>query len=467
MGSTALFPIFLKLVRRRCVVVGAGAIAGPKIASLHASGATIQVIAPQASPEVQALAAEGRIEWLRREFRPGDLAGAFLAIAATGLSEVNRAVFAEAERRGVLCNSVDDPPNCDFYFPAVVRRGDLQVAISTAGKSPALAQRLRREFDRALDPRLGASLDEIGARRQQIMGTLPASEARTQLLRDLAAEGRIGSISGPSAAPGRVYLIGAGPGDPGLLTIKARSLLQSADVILHDDLVPSAIVALARPDADVRNVGKRCGPKKITQAQINALTIEAARGGRSVARLKSGDPSIFGRLNEEIGALESAGVGFEVVPGVTAALAAAALAGCSLTDRDSGARVVVVSNHHAVSNDAAAGAGLQEAISAANSTLVFYMPGHDFGPLREKLLRAGVDPATPAVLVSCAGQPGHREKWTTLAKLPELPRLDPPSVLLIGRALRRRKRTERAKALALLLDELDAQAALQESSTLP
>lgn len=459
MDPVALFPIFLKLAGRRCLVAGAGSIAEAKIASLLASGAKVTVVAPRAIAAVESLAAAHKIEWLPREFRPADLADVFLVVAATSNAAVNREIFQEASRRGILCNSVDDPPHCDFYFPAVVRRGDLQVAISTAGKSPALAQRLRREFDHALHPALGNDLDEIGARRGEILQSLPASNARKRLLHDLASAARLAASPSSTAEAGRVYLIGAGPGDPELLTVKARALLQSADVVLHDDLVPAAIVGLARPDAEIRNVGKRCGPKKITQPQINHLMIHAARERRSVARLKSGDPSIFGRLNEELAALEAAGVSYEVVPGVTAVLAAAASLGTSLTDRDSGARLVIISNHHAAPREAAQAAGGEtswRALISANSTLVFYMPGHEFAPLRERLLAAGIDPQMPAVLVSQASSPRQREHWTTIGALADMPRLDPPSVLLVGRALRRVPRAKRASKLALLLEEAAA-----------
>lgn len=186
-----LFPAFIKLAGRKCLVVGAGPVGASKIASLLDYSARITVIAPSAEPDVRNLAAGGTILWKRREFQAGDLHGIFLVVAATSIARVNRAVFLEARRRGILCNSVDDPPNCDFYFPAVVRRGPLQIAISTAGESPALAQRLRRELEASLDESVAAQVREIGKLRRRILATQAASDERKQLLYLLARHGII------------------------------------------------------------------------------------------------------------------------------------------------------------------------------------------------------------------------------------------------------------------------------------
>jgi precorrin-2 dehydrogenase / sirohydrochlorin ferrochelatase len=189
----SLFPMFLKLEGRECLVVGAGAIAKSKVASLAEAGARITVVAPRASERIRRLAASGAVRWVPREFRANDLVGIFLAIAGTSDVNVNREVFLEAQRRGILCNAVDDPPHCDFYFPAVVRRGDLQIAISTSGQSPALAQRLRVELDGTLDASLGDWVAEIGSSRRQILSSEPPSEARKQRLTELAYTARLGA----------------------------------------------------------------------------------------------------------------------------------------------------------------------------------------------------------------------------------------------------------------------------------
>jgi uroporphyrin-III C-methyltransferase len=255
------------------------------------------------------------------------------------------------------------------------------------------------------------------------------------------------------AAKGKVYLVGAGPGDPELLTVKAQRLLASAAVILHDDLVPAAILALAGPQAVVASVGKRFGAEGATQAEINARMIESARLGLEVVRLKGGDPGIFGRLAEEIDALEAASVPFEVVPGITAGIAAAASLGVSLTDRRKAARVVVVTNHQARTEQSAAGTDWHGLIRD-DSTLVIYMPGHDFASLRDGLIAAGCALDMPAAIVSRASAPDQHYRFTIVGELDKLPRMESPAVLLIGRSLDRAHRCSNAGA-ALALDEAE------------
>jgi uroporphyrin-III C-methyltransferase len=235
---------------------------------------------------------------------------------------------------------------------------------------------------------------------------------------------------------GKVHLVGAGPGDPELLTVKASALLRAADIILHDDLVPTAIIGLANPLAIVLNVGKRSGAKKITQGEINALMIASARRGRNVVRMKSGDPGIFGRLSEELEALEAAGVPFEVVPGVTAGLAAAASLGASLTDRRKSSRILIVSGHHAQENDRE-NENDWSGLVREDVTLVVYMPGHEFGALAQELVDAGLSRETPSVIVSRATTPDEQRHWTTVGLLKHAPPMESPTILLIGRSLRR------------------------------
>jgi len=249
-------------------------------------------------------------------------------------------------------------------------------------------------------------------------------------------------------ALGKVFLVGAGPGDPDLLTVKAHRLISQAALILHDDLVPSTILSLAAPGAEVISVGKRYGAKGATQAEINERMIAAARHGLDVIRFKGGDPGIFGRLAEEIDALEAAGIPFEIVPGVTAGIAAAASLGVSLTDRRKAARVIVVTNHQAHA-DAQAESADWRGLIREDATLVIYMPGHDFGALREQLLAAGCPLDIPAAIVSRASAPDERRAFTTVGELDALPHLDSPAVLLIGRSLdQAQRRADSAAALA-------------------
>ena len=233
---------------------------------------------------------------------------------------------------------------------------------------------------------------------------------------------------------GKVFLAGAGPGDPELLTIKVHRLLRESNAVLHDDLVPAEILSLAGPQAMVVNVGKRCGKKNITQEGINALMVESARNGLQVLRLKSGDPTIFGRLNEEIDALSTAGVAFEVVPGITAGAAAAASLGVSMTDRRASSRVVIVSGHHAHTEESAENYDWR-AITRNDETVVVYMPGGKLLKLSEQLRAAGLPDDVPCAIVSRAGTAHQENHWTTLGGLKNAPVLAPPTILLIGKSL--------------------------------
>ena len=436
----SLLPIFLKLENRPCLLVGAGNVALEKIGSLLKTGLRLRVVAPEARPEVVQLAAEGKLEWMQRPFALADLDGNFLAIAATDSPTVNTEVYRGAVERNIPCNSVDDIPNCDFFFGSVVTRGALQIAISTAGESPAVAQRLRREIDEQLPQDLGPWLEDLGQLRREVLATHPRGDERKALLHQLAQRQVCGSASCPSRqfalAPlaeeppaGKVFLVGAGPGDPDLLTVKALRLIQSAQVILHDDLVPEAILQLAPPSAEVVNVGKRCGEKNITQEQINALMIQHSRANRSVVRLKCGDPLIFGRAAEEMASLTEVGIPFAVVPGITAAFAAAAAVGCSLTSRNSASSVTFSSGHHAQSHNKAPLPQREDA------TRVVYMPGRDLSLLALEWLQEGLPPEFPCALVSRAAQPDQQIRYTTLGNLGEAAPTLAPSLLIAGWAV--------------------------------
>jgi uroporphyrin-III C-methyltransferase/precorrin-2 dehydrogenase/sirohydrochlorin ferrochelatase len=437
-----LLPIFLKLEDRRCLLVGAGTVALDKIGSLLKTGVLLRVIAPQARPEVRRLAGDGSLEWIEKTFEPSDLDGHHLVIAATDVPAVNAAVYHAALQRGIYCNSVDDIPNCDFFFGSVVSRGDLQIAISTAGESPAVAQRLRREIDAQLPDDLGPWLERIGELRRNVLEIHPRGEERKALLHQLAQRQACDSEACPTRrlalAPlshsrtderGKVWLVGAGPGDPDLLTVKALRLIQSAHVILHDDLVPRPILDLAR-HADIISVGKRCGLKNITQDEINALMIEHTRNGKRVVRLKSGDPLIFGRAAEELESLSEAGVPFEVVPGITAAFAAAAAVPCSLTDRNSASSVIFSTGHHAASHNQS------QLPQQEDATRVVYMPGRDLRMLAAEWLAEGLPPEFPCAVVSRAAQPDQQVFQTTLGELGDAPTALAPSLLLAGWAIR-------------------------------
>jgi uroporphyrin-III C-methyltransferase len=456
-----LFPMFLKLEGRGCLIVGAGNVALEKITGLLRAGAKLRVVAPAACEAVEQLAVDGKISLELREFLETDLEGQSLVVTATNSRDVNRQVFLAAQQRGLLCNSVDDPPNCDFYFASIVQRGKLQIAISTAGESPALAQRLRREIDAQLPEDTAEWLDELGSLRREILATHPAGSERKTLLHELAERPVRASDECPSQKPvfsdapqqkrvvtttaqkGTVYLVGAGPGDPELLTLKAADLLAAADVVLHDDLVPQAILDRAGPDTRIVSVGKRCGKRSITQQQIHELMIQQARSGAIVVRLKSGDPLVFGRAGEEIEALERAQIPFEVVPGVTAMFAAAAATRKSLTDRRSASKVILTTAHHASSDSSGDRPSLWRGPLPNDATLGIYMPGRDLRALAWDMLKAGLAADLPCVVMSQVSLPGEASHATTLTGLGELEPGPAPLLILAGWPL-----ADRAEATA-------------------
>jgi uroporphyrin-III C-methyltransferase/precorrin-2 dehydrogenase/sirohydrochlorin ferrochelatase len=449
----SLLPVFLKAAGRLCLVAGAGRVASDKIATLRKAGLKLRVVAPRVAEEVRALAEADEIELRERVFEAADLDGVWLAIAATDVPEVNAEVYRLAGERGILANSVDDIPNCDFFFGSIVERGELQIAISTGGQSPALAQRLRREIDAQLPGDLGPWLDQVGSLRREVLAAMPAGEERRLLLHELAQRETCSSALCPTrqlaqrsrkgAQAGTVYLVGAGPGDPDLLTVKAVRLIESADVILHDDLVSAGVLALGA-QAERMSVGKRCGVKLITQEQIHAHMVSLARAGRSVVRLKSGDPMLFGRGAEEMAALTLAGVPFEVVPGISAAFAAAASAGISLTDRKGASSVILTTGHHAPDR-------VQQE-EWADATRVVYMPGRDGQRLAEELMASGLPADLPCVLVARASHPDQRVIHTTLGQMGQFDDLEAPSLLIAGWAAKApavgSEREETARTLA-------------------
>lgn len=433
-----MFPIFLKLEGRRCLVVGAGAVADGKIRSLLRAGAVVQVVAPEANSRVQEWALDGTIEWIARGFEPNDLEGVFLVIAATSSPEVNAQIFFQAGTKNVLCNSVDDPEHCDFYYPAVVNRGDLQIAISTNGRSPALAQRLRQELEEQFGPEYEPWLKELGAARDELTAKKVDLEPRRKLLHELASReafptrtkaSRLAKLPG---ATGIVFLVGAGPGDPDLLTLKAAKALRSADVVLHDELVSAEILRLIPTTAQLINVGKRSGKKSAGQEEINRLLVQHALMGLQVVRLKGGDPFIFGRGGEELQALRETGIQVEVVPGITAALGAAAGVQIPLTHRDVSSALIFVTGSSKQRDQIA---NWPDRIPS-NATVVVYMPGSDLASLSARLLSSGVAAETPCALIVSATRESERVHITTVANLAASPNLPAPRLLVVGEVVR-------------------------------
>jgi len=447
--TAALFPLFADLRDRPVLVVGGGTVAERKIEALRRAGAQVRVVAPTATPALRQQARSGQIDWQAEPFSPHWLGEpVWLVIAATGDSAVNQAVYEAAQSHGVFCNVVDDAQRSSFQVPAVVERGALQIAISSGGGAPMVARHLRRWLESLLDDSWGhlvalfsrhragirARFPDTGARRrffeEQLAGALP------RLLRDQRldeAEAALGAAldAVPAASAGSVVLVGAGPGDPGLLTLAGLRALNEADVILHDRLVSAAVLQLARRDAERIEVGKSAGGHSVGQAQIHALMLEHARAGRRVVRLKGGDPFVFGRGGEELEFLRDHGIGYEVVPGITAALACAAYAGVPLTHRAHAQSVRLVTAHCQDSFDTLD----WEALARERQTLAFYMGVAGLETIRQRLIAAGRDPATPFALVENGSRPQQRVITGTLDELATHARehqVASPALLILG-----------------------------------
>jgi uroporphyrin-III C-methyltransferase/precorrin-2 dehydrogenase/sirohydrochlorin ferrochelatase len=413
-----LFPIFVKLAGRPVLVVGGGTVAESKLGGLLAAGAKVTVVAPQACAAIREKAAADGIEYHQREFLPADLDGMTLVVAAVP-AHIAAGVYQEAGRRGILCNSVDDPDNCDFYYPAVVQRGDLQIAVSTAGHSPALAQRLRKELELRFGPEYAGWIRSLGETRRALFSADIDPVHRKQALHELARN---------EPRHGQVFLVGAGPGDPELLTLKALRVLGVADVVLHDDLLTAGILELIPSSARIECVGKRHGMRQVTQEEIHHRLIDYARQGMTVVRLKGGDGAIFGRASEEMDALREADVPFTIVPGVTAASGAAAAAGISLTDRRLGSALVFLTAQRCKGNPPPN----WQAIAELGGGVAIYMPGGHEADLANALIAGGLAPETSCHVISNATREDEQVIETTLGQVPQMAQLPAPSLLLVG-----------------------------------
>ena len=444
------FPVFFDLSDQPVLVVGGGEVALRKVLLLERSGARITLVAPDTHADLTARAIAGLLTHHAREFAPGDLEGARLVIVATSRRAVNRWIATLSEAKAIPVNVVDDREASRFIVPAIVDRDPVLVAISTGGTSPVLARRLRERLEAFIPKRFGEFALWLRGLRQNSMDRLRDTPQRRRFFETLvdgpAAQRFIeGDLRGAlkiaqqllattSAAPralGAVTLVGAGPGDPELLTLKALRALQDADVILHDRLVSPAILDYARRDAALVSVGKSAGGVSTTQADINALLIEHARAGLRVVRLKGGDPFIFGRGGEELEALAGAGIDFSVVPGITAALGVAAYAGIPLTHRDHAHGVSFVTGHA----DRDGKEPDWRALAAPGGTAVFYMGLARLERIVQRLLEHGAAADRPAALVAQGTLPNQRVITATLGTVREAgaaAALESPTLLIVG-----------------------------------
>jgi uroporphyrin-III C-methyltransferase/precorrin-2 dehydrogenase/sirohydrochlorin ferrochelatase len=419
------YPVFLDLAGQLCIVLGDGKFAVEKAASLREAGANVRVLSA-------------------RDYWPGVLAGARLVVDASEDEEINRLSWQEAEAAGILINVVDRPAQCRFIAPAIVRRDPLLVAISTSGESPFLASMLRARIERWLGHEWGPFVALVGAVRTRmreqglpiaqqtrVYRRLLGSDVRYLLRARKTAEANrlaAGIAAARGDGAGRVALVGAGPGDPDLLTIKARELIADADYVLHDALIAPETLALCGPDTRLENVGKRGGHASTRQANINARLIELAGAGHHVVRLKGGDPFVFGRGGEELDDLRRAGIDVLIVPGISSALAAPAAAGIPVTRRGVASSVAIAS--------AQGGGSIERLADLARSadTLVVLMALGELSAVAAVLGRA-VGGSRPAALISNATLPDQRSVNGTLdsiARLAVEAAIAAPATLVVG-----------------------------------
>lgn len=443
-------PVFLDLNRRRCLVVGGGEVAARKTDLLLQAGAEVHAVALELGETMQALVDDGRIVYRAGGFTESDLDGAQIVIAASNDRALNKRVAELADARAIPVNVVDDPSLCRFIMPSIVDRSPVVAAISTGGASPVLARLLRGRLE-ALIPsafgrlaalagefreRVKARISDAGERRKfwERVLTGPVAEM-TYAGRDAEAREKLEQAlerrDHRAGGIGEVYLVGAGPGDPDLLTFRALRLMQQADVVVHDRLVSRRVLDLTRRDAPRIYAGKRRASHALSQENINALLVRLAREGKRVLRLKGGDPFIFGRGGEEIETLAEQGIPFQVVPGITAAAGCAAYAGIPLTHRDYAQSCVFVTGH--LKGDTVA---LDwERLVEPQQTIVIYMGLVGLPVICEELVAHGMPSDTPAALIEHGTTASQRVITATVETLPDrvtAAQVRAPTLIIIG-----------------------------------
>ena len=444
-------PIFLDLRGRTVLIVGGGAVALRKAGLLAAAGARLRVVAPQILPALAQLVNDGGGELIRAPFAAMHLDSVVIVVSAVGDRGIDLEVQRAAAQLRIPVNVADVPELCSFILPSVVDRSPVIAAFSTGGSAPLLARRLRLRLEAMLPANYGKLASYLGAHRALLRRRIDDVALRLRIWEriidgavaervlagdengaDRLLEQEIGMIEGP--CQGEVYLVGAGPGDPDLLSLRALRLMQKADVVLHDRLVSAPILELVRRDAERVYVGKRRGRHAVAQPDINELLVGYARMGKRVLRLKGGDPFIFGRGGEEIGHLAEAGIPFQVVPGITAASGCAAYAGIPLTHRDHAQSVQFVAGHlHEGSVDLD-----WRQLVGPRQTLVFYMGLLGLPTICARLIEHGMDPETPVALVQQGTMPQQRLLVSTLRAMPEVLRgtdIHGPTITIVGQVV--------------------------------
>jgi len=454
------FPVFLDLRGRLCTVVGGGEVASRKTASLRRAGARVRIVAPDLCAPLAVAARRREVEHIRARFSPASIEGACIVVAATDDDTINRAVARTCKERSIPVNVVDAPELCTFVMPAVIDRSPVIVAVSSGSTAPVLSRLLRAKLESVIPASIGKLALLAGRFRQAVKDKLALPEARRRFwervfqgpIGELALAGQseqaeralgaaIEQAGSTDTVAGEVWLVGAGPGDPDLLTFRALRLMQQADVIVYDHLVGDGILDLARREAHFIYVGKQSSNHTLAQEDINALLVHLAKQGQRVLRLKGGDPFVFGRGGEELEALSHHGIPFQVVPGVTAASGMSCYAGIPLTHRDYAQACVFVTGHlkdGSMSLD-------WEALARPNQTVVVYMGMAALPEICRQLMRHGLPAHTAAAVVQQATTPKQRVVSGSLETLPHLAKaagMQAPALIVVGEVVKLRRTLE-------------------------
>jgi len=459
------FPVFMDLAGRDCLVVGGGNVAARKVSLLVHAGARVEVVAPQLCEKLAVQRSAGTITHSAREFEQADVEGKTLVIAGTSQEDVNRRVSEFAKARNIPVNVVDCPELCSFIVPSIINRSPVQVAVSTGGASPVLARLLRARLESYVPAAYGHMAKLVASFRTKVKQRFSSIEQRRQFwenmlqgeVAELLFAGRDESartvlekaLQDSSDEPhpvGEVYLVGAGPGDPDLLTFRALRLMQMADVVVYDRLVAPPMLELVRRDAEQIYVGKERDNHALSQENINQLLVRLAKEGKRVVRLKGGDPFIFGRGGEEIATLMENDVTFQVVPGITAASGCATYSGIPLTHRDYAQSVVFVTGHL---QDGSVNLNWK-ALAHPNQTAVFYMGLHGVGIVSQELIKHGLPETTPVALIQQGTTQNQRVIITDLRNLEETVKTEqikPPTIIIVGEVVKLHKTLQWFKPL--------------------
>lgn len=456
------FPLFFKFTDQPILIVGGGEVAQRKADLLSRAGAHITIVAPQISHEIRELLNDDIHSLITAEYDKKYLAGKRIVIAGTDDEALNHQVHADCQALNIPVNVVDTPPLCDFIFPAIVDRSPIVIGISSNGKAPVLARLTRARLETLIPQGYGKLAKLAGDMRDEVKSKIPTLTGRRQFW-EKAFEGKVSELmfagrtvdaeqalkqqleqthqqlsskhgdneQANTKPVGEVYIVGAGPGDPELLTFKALRLMQQADIVYYDALVSDEVLDLCRRDADKVFVGKKRSNHAVAQQNINQMMIDAANSGKRVVRLKGGDPFVFGRGGEEIQAMRAANIPYQVVPGITAANAAACYTGIPLTHRDHAQSVRFVTGF-LKSGEPNQGF---DSLTNPKETIVFYMGLHSIERLTTGLMDAGRDKDTPIAIVSHASLPTQQVMTGTLEDIVAKHEANPlptPALLIVG-----------------------------------